>query len=417
MRKREYSVVFCGRNNVRGGVETWMLDLLPSLTDAGVRVVLCAFEYDDCGSSLVERLVKHDVRVHRIPSHRSFSRRIAWLSRILDDEQADVLVPNYYLSGFFAARNRPRVKVVSVLHSDDPLYRRILHEVCRANPDFPCDAMIAVSSFLQEKALPLKERGIKTVRIPYGVPRPTCRASAVRESLRLLYAGRMVQEQKRVLDTAKCACQAVKSIPGVEMDFFGSGSDLELCRRIVRKHRVGTRIRFPGALTPDAVRRRMPEYHVFVLLSDYEGLPIALLEAMSVGLVPVCTHVRSGIAEVVKDEINGLLVSDRDQSFVAAIRRLAVEKGLWERLSKAAIETSRQYSLDSSAFLTLELLDDLVADRSVSGCLRATQTHDLREARRYPEFRHDFVPSPLWKRLARRLRQRLRDVLPRNLDA
>lgn len=75
---------------------------------------------------------------------------------------------------------------------------------------------------------------------------------------------------------------------------------------------------------------------MLVLLSDYEGLPIALMEAMACGVVPICLRIRSGIPELVEDGVTGLLVSDRSDDFVAAVWRLRYEPQLWEKLSKAA---------------------------------------------------------------------------------
>jgi len=80
----------------------------------------------------------------------------------------------------------------------------------------------------------------------------------------------------------------------------------------------------------------MLQGHVLVLLSDYEGLPIALMEAMACGLVPICRQMRSGIPELVEDGITGLMVSDRGDAFVAAVRRLRDSLELWEKLSTAA---------------------------------------------------------------------------------
>jgi glycosyltransferase involved in cell wall biosynthesis len=52
----------------------------------------------------------------------------------------------------------------------------------------------------------------------------------------------------------------------------------------------------------------LKQHDVFLLASDYEGLPLSLLEAMGQGLVPVVSDLKSGIPEVV-DASNGCLVS------------------------------------------------------------------------------------------------------------
>ena len=50
---------------------------------------------------------------------------------------------------------------------------------------------------------------------------------------------------------------------------------------------------------------------VFLITSDFEGLPVALLESMSMGIVPVCTNV-GGIPNVVKDNQNGVLLRSQE---------------------------------------------------------------------------------------------------------
>jgi len=51
----------------------------------------------------------------------------------------------------------------------------------------------------------------------------------------------------------------------------------------------------------------MKAWDVFVLTSQNEGLPMSLLEAMSVGVIPICTRV-GGMQEVIDDQKNGYLV-------------------------------------------------------------------------------------------------------------
>jgi glycosyltransferase involved in cell wall biosynthesis len=115
-----------------------------------------------------------------------------------------------------------------------------------------------------------------------------------------------------------------------------------------------------GLLGHRELQSRMLEAHVLVLLSDYEGLPIALMEAMAGGLVPVCFKIQSGIPELVEDEVTGLLVADRGDGFIAALRRLRDEEGLWPRLSEGARgQIAGDYSLDVSTRRWKTLFENL----------------------------------------------------------
>lgn len=65
----------------------------------------------------------------------------------------------------------------------------------------------------------------------------------------------------------------------------------------------------------------------FVLTSDYEGLPLTLLEAMSLGVVPVCTPA-GGIVDVIHDGVNGYLTKGfSDEEFYETVKKALMEKG------------------------------------------------------------------------------------------
>ncbi|OGR73642.1 MAG: hypothetical protein A2X40_07860 [Elusimicrobia bacterium GWC2_65_9] len=95
---------------------------------------------------------------------------------------------------------------------------------------------------------------------------------------------------------------------------------------------------------------------VFFLPSTSEGLSNSLLEAMSSGLAPLASAV-GGTAETIEDGRTGLLFGRNDEpALFAAVRRLIEEKGLVERLGRAArAEVEAHYSLSR----VIERLEDL----------------------------------------------------------
>jgi len=73
------------------------------------------------------------------------------------------------------------------------------------------------------------------------------------------------------------------------------------------------------------------------LPSAFEGLPVALLEAMACGAVPVVSDIRSGVRQVVRDGENGYVVAPGDvQGFADRLAELARDPALVSRMSYAA---------------------------------------------------------------------------------
>ena len=120
-------------------------------------------------------------------------------------------------------------------------------------------------------------------------------------------------------------------------------------------------IKLGGLVDNHRLQDKLLEGQVFVLLSDFEGLPIALMEAMACGLVPVCYNMDSGIPELVEDGENGFLVNDRDEEFISVIKKLKADEMLWEKLSgEARKKIENGYSIKISASKWYDLFELLI---------------------------------------------------------
>ena len=148
-----------------------------------------------------------------------------------------------------------------------------------------------------------------------------------------------------------------RAVPDARLVVIGSGPlEAELHRRARQPDLAGS-VDFTG--TRDDVELLLAGLDVFVMSSRYEGLPIALLEAMSAGVPPVATRV-GGIPEVVLDGESGRLVEPGDHAALArAIVDLAADPEERERLGESAIQASSSCDLES-AVRSLEALYERV---------------------------------------------------------
>jgi glycosyltransferase involved in cell wall biosynthesis len=85
-------------------------------------------------------------------------------------------------------------------------------------------------------------------------------------------------------------------------------------------------------------------HDIFVFPSLVEGMPLTLLEAMATGM-PVVTTNTCGMADVVENDVNGLLVPAANaEQLAAGIERLCLSADLRKRLGLAGQETMRRYT-------------------------------------------------------------------------
>jgi len=140
----------------------------------------------------------------------------------------------------------------------------------------------------------------------------------------------------------------------------GDGEDRPMLEALKAELGLGDRVIFTG-FRPD-VPELLNALDAFVLPSLWEGLPIALLEAMAVG-VPVIASSVDGSAEVIQPGTSGLLVPAQDvASLVAAMDALLETPALAERLAKAGLERVRHhYTLAAMVRSTERMYRDLMA--------------------------------------------------------
>jgi glycosyltransferase involved in cell wall biosynthesis len=169
--------------------------------------------------------------------------------------------------------------------------------------------------------------------LPYGLPNPPRRRTPAPGPLRLLFAGRYEHGQKGVLDLPLIDRALVDRGVDVSWTMVGAGPDEKKLRDAWRSPRV----KFMGRKTTAEVMEIAANHDLFILPTRYEGVPVALLEAMSVGLAPVVSNVESGVAEILSDGQTGLLPAVGDiGAFADAIAALDGNRSLLESISEAA---------------------------------------------------------------------------------
>lgn len=185
---------------------------------------------------------------------------------------------------------------------------------------------VGVSRWItRELARRMPARDHDVVELPYGVElgrEPDPRGLPERRRVRLLYTGRMDHDQKRVMALAALSAELDRRGIDHELILRGDGPAAAEFDRVVadRPH-----VRRLATAPWSTIERELERADLFVLASRYEGLCVAMLEAMARGCVPVVTRVASGSGQVIESGWNGEMVDAGDHADDQAIARVMAD--------------------------------------------------------------------------------------------
>lgn len=125
----------------------------------------------------------------------------------------------------------------------------------------------------------------------------------------IVSAGRLTRQKNQEM-LIRAFSEIVKKYPEYKLVIYGEGPDRETLQSLITSLNLQEQVILPGNVSD--LHDRMKTAEMFVLSSDYEGMPNALIEAMCIGLPVISTFV-SGTRELIDPEKNGILVNCADE--------------------------------------------------------------------------------------------------------
>ena len=311
---------------------------------------------------LVGELSATGVPVHPLEGDNEFD--LVWaarLRRILDEGSFDIVhFHSPYVAGIArlvvqSMREGDRPRTMSTEHnvwSDFPIPSRALNAAT-----FPLDfAHIAVSRAVRESVIPRFRNHVEVVT--QGVPVEDVRGHLEgRESARRMLgvgpdeilAGTVanLRPPKGYPELLRAARTVVSRRLPVRFIAVGRGEEEPELHRLHRELDLGDRFRFLG-YRDDAVDV-LAGCDLFVLPSRYEGVPVAVLEALAMGLPVVATPVGT-VPDVVTDGVEGRLVAPGDPAALAtAIEEVADDPKRRREMAGAAFRKGTELDIRRTA--------------------------------------------------------------------
>ena len=237
------------------------------------------------------------------------------------------------------------------------------------------------SAFLRELAIGwgLPPERVSVIPNPAPVvaglpPREELRAAFGMDGPTLAFGGRLGPQK-----ALGVALEALAGLDGVTLLLAGDGPERALLDESVRSLGLEQRARFLGPQPRERVLELFHAADASLLSSAWENFPHGVVESLAVGTPVISTDV-GGIAEVLHDGENGLLVPSGDSEALAgAIRRFFSDEGLRRRLSEAAAPSVAEYAPDR---LLARIEEELA--RAAGGRARRKEAAVPEEIRRGP---------------------------------
>ncbi|QDP99983.1 glycosyltransferase family 4 protein [Lysinibacillus fusiformis] len=161
---------------------------------------------------------------------------------------------------------------------------------------------------------------------------------------------------------------ALMELPEVpwRIQFIGDGSLRPDLEKYVTDKGFADRVTFLG--NQSKVTELLAQAQLFVLLSDWEGLPIAIIEAMRAGLPIIATNV-GGVSELITDNDNGFIIDREDKELLKQrLRQLLTDAALRQKMGDASERRFlRNFTFSPMYQKTLNVYEQAVSKLSKKG--------------------------------------------------
>ncbi|MFA7653832.1 MAG: glycosyltransferase family 4 protein [Candidatus Magasanikbacteria bacterium] len=182
------------------------------------------------------------------------------------------------------------------------------------------------------------------------------RMTSSQNKIKLVFVGRLAAPKDPFLLVKALADSNIKD--KIELNIIGSGPQEGLLLDKIKSLGLA-QVKLLGALPRTQVFDILSQSDIFVLTTDWEGFPYAILEAMSCGLPVIATDV-GGISEAVTADIGILVKKGNVGELKIALEKLVLDSEMRQRMGKAAQEkVLRDFSLNKMFLETEKIYEKI----------------------------------------------------------
>ncbi|OBQ55379.1 glycosyltransferase [Tamlana sp. s12] len=162
--------------------------------------------------------------------------------------------------------------------------------------------------------------------------------------LNMVFLGSLV-EGKQPLEAIKIAEALSQKGVHVQLDLYGDGPQRKRLQQYIIENKLESIVSLKGNQPKEVIKEALNRAHFSILPSKSEGWPKAIAEAMFFGVIPIATPV-SCVPNMLDSGKRGILLTNDFTADINKLSALIQDKTTLNKMSKAAVTWSQQYTLE-----------------------------------------------------------------------
>lgn len=349
----------------KGGIEKVLCNMANAMYERGHEVAIVTYEnnsgkpffflndaieyYNPGLGKKDNRVIVNFCNIFTLDKHKREYRRMlnsakfasVHVREVIDKFKPDIII-TFELKSVVVYNEfiKPQIPIISMFHfnPEDVLENKYFYDsYVKSN---------CIQVLMESDVVKTKERlGIENVVwIPNVVPQYDCSAAVANKII--INVARIEPKQKRQHLLIKAFGRLKGKYPDWQIQFWGDNrvdkKYFEELKLLIKKYQLERQVKFCG--TTNDIPNKLKAASIFAFPSAYEGFPLALTEAMSMGLPVIGFNNAPSVNQLILNNKNGFLVDENTEAFSIGLDKLMASEELRLKLGQNGKQGMREYS-------------------------------------------------------------------------
>lgn len=326
-----------------GGAENMCEELIYRLKEEGHEVTVINFY--DIDTIIKKRIINSKISFICLKKRHGFDFSLIKILKNTFEKIKPDVIHSHLGAGVYCYLTKYNCKYIHTVHNVANKEQNFLFKIITKRFLKKIDlTLVALSSKIKKTICKTYKINEDDVPIVFnGIDLSRCiekKEYSLTDTIKLLHVGRFVPQKNHflLLDSFKIL---VEKYDNIELYLVGKGALFDDVSEYANALNISKKIHFLGEL--DSSFNIMSKSDIFVLTSNYEGLPITLIEALGTGLPVISTNV-GGISDIITNKENGLLVNNDKFDIANNLDCLIKDSKLRAKLGMNALNSAKKYS-------------------------------------------------------------------------